>query len=78
MRLNLKAQMKPLNNAQWHTTAWVSWGLPFMEYCCPADLQLYIVHVAHVALKDGNRKKFNRWLGITVAGWVIFFLVLQV
>ena len=35
------------------------------------------VHIAHTGLKDGNRKKFNTWLGITVA-LGIFFLFLQV
>ena len=34
------------------------------------------VHIAHVALKDENRKKFITWLGITVALGFIF-LVLQ-
>ncbi len=34
------------------------------------------VHVAHHALKEGNRKKFVRWLGLTVALGV-FFLFLQ-
>ena len=35
------------------------------------------MHIAHTALKDDNRKKFNIWLGITVA-LGIFFLFLQV
>ena len=30
------------------------------------------VHFAHVGLKDGNRKKFNRFLGITVTLALIF------
>ena len=34
------------------------------------------VHIAHTALKNDNRKKFNTWLGITVA-LGIFFLFLQ-
>ena len=34
------------------------------------------VHFAHTALKNDNRKKFNIWLGITVA-LGIFFLCLQ-
>ena len=34
------------------------------------------VHIAHVALKDENRKRFVTWLGITVALGFIF-LVLQ-
>jgi cytochrome c oxidase subunit 3 len=36
----------------------------------------FTVHVAHVAILDGDRKKFNKWLGITVALGMIF-LVLQ-
>jgi cytochrome c oxidase subunit 3 len=34
------------------------------------------VHVAHTAILAGNRKKFNRWLGITV-GLAVIFLGLQ-
>lgn len=34
------------------------------------------VHVAHTALKNNDRRKFNTWLGITVA-LGIFFLFLQ-
>ena len=30
------------------------------------------VHIAHMALKDDNRKRFNIWLGITVALGIIF------
>ena len=33
------------------------------------------VHIAHTGLKDGNRKKFNTWLGITVAlGYLLLVL----
>ncbi len=35
------------------------------------------VHIAHMGLLDNNRKKFNLWLGITVAMGVVF-LCLQV
>ena len=34
------------------------------------------VHVAHTAILADNRKKFNRWLGITV-GLAVIFLGLQ-
>ena len=34
------------------------------------------VHIAHTALKNDDKKKFNLWLGITV-GLGIFFLFLQ-
>lgn len=34
------------------------------------------IHIAHVALRNDNKKKFNIWLGITVA-LGIFFLFLQ-
>ncbi|GAA5315970.1 MAG: cytochrome c oxidase subunit 3 [Candidatus Pelagadaptatus aseana] len=34
------------------------------------------VHLAHVGLKNDNRKQFNFWLGVTVA-LGIFFLILQ-
>ncbi|MFL0798644.1 MAG: cytochrome c oxidase subunit 3 [Cellvibrionaceae bacterium] len=30
------------------------------------------VHIAHVALKNGNRKQFNIWLGLTVALGILF------
>lgn len=36
----------------------------------------FTVHVAHMGILDGDRKKFNLWLGITVA-LGIFFLFLQ-
>jgi cytochrome c oxidase subunit III len=35
------------------------------------------VHIAHVALKNNDRKKLNRWLGITVLLGIVF-LFLQV
>ena len=34
------------------------------------------VHIAHLGLKNGNRKKFNRWLGATV-GLALIFVGLQ-
>ena len=33
------------------------------------------VHIAHTALKVDNRKKFNTWLGITVALGIIFLFL---
>ncbi|MBD2857562.1 cytochrome c oxidase subunit 3 [Spongiibacter sp. KMU-158] len=36
----------------------------------------FTCHVAHVGLKENNRKKFNLWLGITV-GLGLIFVVLQ-
>jgi cytochrome c oxidase subunit 3 len=33
------------------------------------------VHVAHHALKEGNRKKFVQWLGLTVALGIIFLFL---
>ncbi|MCS5587538.1 MAG: cytochrome c oxidase subunit 3 [Porticoccaceae bacterium] len=33
------------------------------------------VHIAHTALKNDNRKKFNTWLGITVALGIIFLFL---
>jgi cytochrome c oxidase subunit 3 len=53
---------------------WGSW-LPFWNTVVLLTSSV-TVHIAHVALKDDNRKKFNRWLGITVA-LGIFFLFLQ-
>ena len=35
------------------------------------------MHIAHTGLKDHDRKKFDTWLGITVA-LGMFFLFLQV
>ncbi len=34
------------------------------------------VHIAHIALKENNRKRFNFWLGITVA-LAFIFVILQ-
>ncbi len=36
----------------------------------------WTVHVAHSAIKEGNRKKLNTWLGLTVLLGIIF-LILQ-
>jgi cytochrome c oxidase subunit 3 len=36
----------------------------------------FTCHIAHIGILDGNKKKFNLWLGITVALGMIF-LVLQ-
>ncbi|MFT7286443.1 MAG: cytochrome c oxidase subunit 3 [Halieaceae bacterium] len=37
----------------------------------------FTVHVAHTGLLNGNKKQFNKWLGISVAMGVVF-LILQV
>ena len=35
----------------------------------------FTCHIAHMGILDGNKKKFNLWLGITVALGVIFLFV---
>jgi len=35
----------------------------------------FTCHVAHMGILDGNKKKFNLWLGITVALGMIFLVV---
>jgi cytochrome c oxidase subunit 3 len=35
----------------------------------------FTVHIAHMGLLDGNKKKFNLWLGITVLLGIIFLYV---
>ena len=35
----------------------------------------FTCHVAHMGILDGNKKKFNLWLGITVALGIIFLFV---
>jgi cytochrome c oxidase subunit 3 len=35
----------------------------------------FTVHIAHMGLLDGNKKKFNLWLGITVLLGIIFLCV---
>ncbi|MEM6301570.1 MAG: cytochrome c oxidase subunit 3 [Pseudomonadota bacterium] len=33
------------------------------------------VHIAHMGLLDGNKRRFNKWLGITVAMGVVFLFL---
>ena len=56
--------------------AWPGWGhalewLPLWNTIVLLSSSV-TVHFAHVGLKNGNRKKFNRFLGITVALALIF------
>ena len=56
--------------------AWPGWGhalewLPLWNTIVLLTSSV-TVHFAHVGLKNGNRKKFNRFLGITVALALIF------
>ena len=55
-------------------TNWLGW-LPFWNTTVLLTSS-FTVHFAHTALKNDNKKKFNLWLGITVALGFIF-LVLQ-
>jgi Heme/copper-type cytochrome/quinol oxidase, subunit 3 len=54
---------------------WTSW-LPFWNTAVLITSS-FTVHFAHTALKKDNKKRFNIWLGITVALGIIF-LILQV
>lgn len=54
---------------------WVNW-LPFWNTVVLLASSI-TVHIAHVGLKNNNKKKFNIWLGVTVALGVAF-LFLQV
>ena len=51
-------------------------GWSFSELMAWLPLWSGTVHIAHHALKEGDRKKFVRWLGLTVL-LGIFFLFLQ-
>ena len=60
--------------------AWPGWGhalewLPLWNTIVLLSSSV-TVHFAHVGLKNGNRKKFNRFLGITV-GLALIFVGLQ-
>ena len=56
-------------------SAWYKW-LPLWNTIILLTSSL-TCHIAHMGILDGNKKKFNLWLGITVALGVIF-LCLQV
>ncbi|MCC5888231.1 MAG: cytochrome c oxidase subunit 3 [Gammaproteobacteria bacterium] len=55
-------------------TQWLAY-LPFYNTVVLLTSSVTI-HVAHTALKEGNRSKLNLWLGITVALGILF-LILQ-
>jgi cytochrome c oxidase subunit 3 len=66
------SQEKSMAPADAH--AWYAW-LPMWNTIILLSSSA-TVHVAHTAILSGDRKKFNRWLGITV-GLALIFLGLQ-
>ena len=52
---------------------WLGW-LPFWNTSV-LIASSFTVHFAHTALKNDNKKKFNVWLGITVALGIIFLFL---
>ena len=56
-------------------SAWYAW-LPMWNTLILLSSS-FTVHIAHLGILDGDRKKFNLWLGITVALGIVF-LCLQV
>jgi cytochrome c oxidase subunit 3 len=54
--------------------AWYAW-LPLWNTLVLLSSS-FTVHVAHTGLLNGDKQKFNRWLGITV-GLGVLFLILQ-
>jgi cytochrome c oxidase subunit 3 len=53
--------------------AWYAW-LPLWNTIILLTSS-FTCHVAHMGILDGNKKKFNLWLGITVALGMIFLVV---
>ncbi|NCF18785.1 MAG: cytochrome c oxidase subunit 3 [Haliea sp.] len=53
--------------------AWYAW-LPLWNTIILLTSS-FTCHIAHMGILDGNRKKFNLWLGITVALGMIFLVV---
>jgi len=53
--------------------AWYAW-LPLWNTLILLTSS-FTCHVAHMGILDGNKKKFNLWLGITVALGMIFLVV---
>ncbi len=53
--------------------AWYKW-LPLWNTIILLSSS-FTVHIAHMGILDGDKKKFNLWLGITVALGVIFLFV---
>ena len=54
-------------------SAWYMW-LPLWNTIILLTSSL-TCHIAHMGILDGNRKKFNLWLGITVLLGMIFLVV---
>ena len=54
-------------------SAWYQW-LPLWNTIILLSSS-FTCHIAHMGILDGNKKKFNLWLGITVALGVIFLFV---
>ena len=54
-------------------TAWYMW-LPLWNTLILLSSSV-TVHIAHLGLLDGNKKKFNLWLGITVAMGIVFLFL---
>ena len=52
------------------TSAWYAW-LPLWNTIILLSSSV-TVHIAHLGLLDGSKKKFNLWLGITVLLGIIF------
>lgn len=52
------------------TSAWYAW-LPLWNTIILLSSSV-TVHIAHLGLLDGNKSKFNLWLGITVALGIVF------
>ena len=53
--------------------AWYMW-LPLWNTIIQLTSS-FTCHIAHMGILDGNKKKFNLWLGITVALGIIFLFV---
>ena len=60
----------PEKHMSWGSVAWYMW-LPLWNTIILLSSS-FTVHIAHLGLKEGNRKKLNLWLGITVALGIIF------
>jgi cytochrome c oxidase subunit 3 len=54
-------------------TAWYAW-LPLWNTLILLSSS-FTVHIAHMGILDGNKKKFNLWLGLTVLLGIVFVFV---
>ena len=54
-------------------SAWYAW-LPLWNTLILLSSS-FTVHIAHMGILDGNKKKFNLWLGLTVLLGIIFVFV---